>query len=563
MAFVALWIYLRKKKKSIALLGIPETIHKLSPELSHRKPYIKFSLYTITFCLLVLGLSRPQIGARVKEVKRKGIEIIVALDVSNSMMAQDYAPNRLEYAKRALSRLVEELSDDRIGLIVFAGDAYIQLPITSDFVSAKLFLNSIDPNLVPRQGTAIGKAITTSIRSFSLESKTGRALIIISDGENHDDNPLEATALAVKEGIKVYTIGIGSPSGSPIPTANGNLMKDNEGNIVVTKLDESTLQQIALEGNGKYLRATPTKIGLSDIVRDVRKLNGSELNSVVFEDFNEQYQYLFVIAFVILILEFLISNRKTKWLHKLNFFGRRTHIFLLLMLIPAITFAQKERGVMRKGNRAYRNKNYTEAEISYLKAKDLAPADKGITYNLGNALYKQNKFEQAKERYNEVISESKDPKVRSQASFNLGNTCMKDQKWEDAMNAFAQALRLNPNDRNAKENYTYAFLKNQQNKQDQKQQNKDNKDNKDEKNKDKNKDNKDNKNQQDKNKNNKGNNDNKQQNNKQNPGQQPKVSQQDAQRLLEAVQQSEKQTQDRVKKQKAQQAVRLSSDKNW
>lgn len=203
MAFVALWLYKRKKRESIRRLGVPETIYKLSPDVSRRKPYFKFTLFTLAYALLVLGLSRPQIGARVKEIKRNGIEIIVALDVSNSMMAQDYSPNRLDYAKRALSRLVEQLSDDRIGLIIFAGDAYIQLPITSDFVSAKLFLNAIDPTLVPRQGTAIGKAITTSIRSFSLESKTGRALIIISDGENHDDNPLEATALAVKEGIKV------------------------------------------------------------------------------------------------------------------------------------------------------------------------------------------------------------------------------------------------------------------------------------------------------------------------------------------------------------------------
>ena len=256
-------------------------------------------------------------------MKRKGAEIIIALDVSNSMMAQDFAPNRLENAKRAIARLVDQLGNDRIGLIVFAGDAYIQLPITSDYVSAKLFLNSINTGIVPRQGTAIGKAITTAIRSFSLQSEKSRALIIISDGENHEDNPLEATQLAVKEGIKIYAIGIGSPQGSPIPLKDGGLMKDRQGNMVVTRLDEAVLEDIAKAGNGIYVRATTTNLGLGDIVSDIRKLDKQELSSVIYEDFNEQYHYFFLIAMLLLAAEMLLLERKGRWGNMFDFLNKK------------------------------------------------------------------------------------------------------------------------------------------------------------------------------------------------------------------------------------------------
>ncbi|MGL4908642.1 MAG: VWA domain-containing protein [Bacteroidales bacterium] len=315
-------LYLRARRKNLQRFGNLETIQQLMPKISSIKGWMKLSLWLLAFIALVLGLSRPQLGARVKEVKRKGAEIIIALDVSNSMMAQDFSPNRLENAKRAIARIVDKLGGDRIGLIVFAGDAFIQLPITSDYVSAKLFLSSINTGIVAKQGTAIGQAITTAIRSFSLQSENSRALIIISDGENHEDNPVEAAQLAASQGIKVYTVGIGSSQGSPISMKDGGLMRDKNGDVVVTRLDEAVLEQIADAGNGVYVRATPVNLGLSNIINEIRQFEKQELTSVIFEDFNEQFFYFLFVALVLLIAEMLTSQRKIIWSKQFDFLNK-------------------------------------------------------------------------------------------------------------------------------------------------------------------------------------------------------------------------------------------------
>ncbi|MGL4363664.1 MAG: VWA domain-containing protein [Bacteroidales bacterium] len=319
-------LYLRRRKKNLRRFGDLTTIEQFMPQVSLAVGWVKLALWLFAFMFLVFGLSRPQLGARVKEVKRKGAEIIIALDVSNSMMSQDFSPNRLENAKRAIARLVEQLGSDRIGLIVFAGDAFIQLPITSDYVSAKLFLNSINPGIVPKQGTAIGKAITTGIRSFSLQSENSRALIIISDGENHEDDPVAAAQIAANEGIKIYTIGIGSPQGSPIPMKDGGLMRDKNGDMIVTRLDETILEQVAKVGNGVYVRASAVNLGLSNIISDIRKFDKQELTSVIFEDFNEQFFYFVFIALLLLIIEMLIPQRKIKWSKQFDFLNKHSGV---------------------------------------------------------------------------------------------------------------------------------------------------------------------------------------------------------------------------------------------
>ena len=306
-------IFLHRSRRTLKRFGTGAMVKLLSPRVSPARRTLKLSLWLLAFAFLAAGLSRPQIGARVREVSKKGVEIMVALDVSNSMMAQDFSPNRLENAKRAIARLVEQLSGDRIGLIVFAGDAYIQLPITSDYVSAKSFLSSITPDIISRQGTAIGKAITTAIRSFSLQSQKSRAIVVISDGENHDDNPLEAAELAAKEGIKVYAIGVGSGSGSPIPLREGGMMKDREGNIVVTRLDEAALERIAAAGGGIYVRASNANFGFGEIISSIRKMEKQELSSVIYEDFNEYYAYFLMMALILFILDLLITERRSQW----------------------------------------------------------------------------------------------------------------------------------------------------------------------------------------------------------------------------------------------------------
>ena len=275
------------------------------------KGWLKISLLAAAWLFFVIGLARPQLGARLKEHQSQGVEVMVALDVSNSMLAEDYSPNRLERSKLAISRLVDKLQGDRIGLVVFAGEAFVQLPITADYVSAKVFLKSIDTESVPIQGTALSEALMASARSFSTQSERSRAIILISDGEDHEGEAIEAARAIAEQGIRIYCIGVGSPQGKPIPK-NGSLLKDASGEIVVTRLNEEILQEIAGAGNGKYVRAGAAEFGLNPIIDDIRTLDKEQFNSVVFEDFDEQFMYFFAIALFFLILEQLVSDTKAR-----------------------------------------------------------------------------------------------------------------------------------------------------------------------------------------------------------------------------------------------------------
>lgn len=313
--FVVYALMRRARAKRLAKFGDPEQVSNLMPSVSSAKGWVRISLFSLAFFFFVLGLSRPQIGAVLKEHKTKGVEIMICLDVSNSMLAEDYSPNRLDRAKLALSRLVDRLSGDRIGLIVFAGEPFVQLPITTDYVSAKMFMGTTSTESVPVQGTALGAAINTAIRSFSAQSERSRAIIVITDGENHEDDPVSAATQAAELGIRVFTIGIGSPEGKPIPM-NGELLRDRNGDIVVTRLDEDILRQVAEAGNGAYVRAGNSEFGLQPIVDSIKKMDAEEFNSVVFEEFDEQYMYFFAIALVLFIIEMLIGERR----HKGNLF---------------------------------------------------------------------------------------------------------------------------------------------------------------------------------------------------------------------------------------------------
>lgn len=301
----------RLRRNRLRRFGDEELVRQLMPSYSGTKGWVRTILTTVALFFFLVGLARPQIGAKLSEHEARGAEIMICLDVSNSMLAEDYSPNRLDRAKLAISRIVDRLQDDRIGLIVFAGSSFVQLPITTDYVSAKMFLNTIDTQSVPIQGTAMGDAIFTALRSFSAQSEKSRAMILITDGENHEDDAVDAARQAAEMGVKVYTIGVGSAQGQPIPM-DGDLLKDREGNIVVTRLDESTLQQVAQAGGGAYVHAGNEEFGLNPIIDDIRKMEDEEFSSVVFEEFDEQYMYFFAIAFALLVLEMLIGDRKWK-----------------------------------------------------------------------------------------------------------------------------------------------------------------------------------------------------------------------------------------------------------
>ncbi len=309
--FIAYAVMRHFRKRRLEKFGDRGLVSELMPSVSSSKGWVRVTLFALAFFFFIIGLSRPQIGAKLKERKTKGVEIMIALDVSNSMMAEDYSPNRLERAKLAISSLTDKLRDDRIGLVVFAGTSFVQLPVTTDYASAKMFLNSINTESVPIQGTALGEALTTCIRSFSTQSERSRAIIVITDGENHEDDPVAVARQAAEMGIKVFTIGVGSSEGKPIPY-QGELLKDKDGNIVVSRLDEKILREIASAGNGAYVRAGMSEFGLNPIVDDIKRMDEEMFNSVIFEEFDEQYMYFFAIALAFLVIEMLVGERKAR-----------------------------------------------------------------------------------------------------------------------------------------------------------------------------------------------------------------------------------------------------------
>ena len=296
-------------RRRLRRFGDEELVRALMPHRSVAKGWIRTILFTLGFFCFVLGLARPQIGAKLSHRETKGAEIMICLDVSNSMLAEDYSPCRLERAKLAITRLVDKLQDDRIGLIVFAGSSFVQLPITTDYVSAKIFLSSISTDSVPVQGPAIGDAILSAAKSFSSQSEKSRAIIIITDGENHEDDAVDAARQAAELGIKIYTIGVGSLQGQPIPV-DGELLKDKDGNIVVSRLDEGTLREVASAAGGAYVHAGNEEFGLNPIIDDIRRMEDEQFNSVVFEEYDEQYMYFFAAALLFFVLEILVGERR-------------------------------------------------------------------------------------------------------------------------------------------------------------------------------------------------------------------------------------------------------------
>lgn len=304
-------VVLKLRARRIRRFGDETLVAKLMPSYSKAKAWVRTSLFSLAFFFFVIALAGPQVGAVLKEHNTKGAEVMIVLDVSNSMLAQDYSPNRLERAKLAISRVVDKLRDDRLGLIVFAGNSFVQLPITADYVSAKMFLNTISTESVPVQGTAIGEAINTAIRSFSSQSDKSRAIIVITDGENHEDDPVAAARQAAEMGIRVFVIGVGSPEGKMIPVG-GDYLRDKNGEIVVTRLDETVLNDVASAGKGLYVRAGNSEFGLNPIIQEIRKMDDEQYNSVVFEEYDQVYMYFLSVALFFLVLEMLVGDRKSR-----------------------------------------------------------------------------------------------------------------------------------------------------------------------------------------------------------------------------------------------------------
>ena len=278
----------------------------------------------MAFCSLVVGIANPQIGSKLQEVKREGVDIMIALDLSNSMKAEDLVPNRLERSKMAIQQFIDQLKSDRIGIIVFGGQAYVQLPITTDYAAAKLFLSTIDTDIIPTQGTAIGAAIELAMESFDMKSATAKSVIVITDGENHEDDAMQAATAAAEEGVTIHTIGVGSPQGAPIPVYRGrkqvDFRKDKEGNTIMTKLNEQMLKQIAANGNGIYVRASNSQSGLEYIMEEINKMEKVEFGTKVYTDYEDRFQFFVGFALLLLLLDVLLLERKNLWLNTSKLF---------------------------------------------------------------------------------------------------------------------------------------------------------------------------------------------------------------------------------------------------
>lgn len=311
-------------KRNLTRFGAPELMKQLTTNFSISRTNWKFILVVFIYIFLVLALVDPQFGSKIEKVQRKGIELVIALDVSNSMLAEDIQPNRLSRAKRAISKLVGRLENDRIGLLVFAGDAYVQVPVTNDFSAAKMFLSTISTDIVPVQGTSIDAALELAMRSFTPESELEKAVIIITDGENHEASAVELAQEASEKGITVHTLGMGSPEGAPIPIRKVNgqpiFQKDENGKIVVTKLNQKILQEVAAAGGGEYVLANNTTVGLNTLFDHINSMEKKEIESRIYSNYQHQFQYPLGIAILLLIFEILLGNRKSRWADRFNLY---------------------------------------------------------------------------------------------------------------------------------------------------------------------------------------------------------------------------------------------------
>ena len=319
--FMAIFISWRVfSNRRVKRLGTPEIVSQLVPMRSKSRPVLRFFVWILALSALIILIARPRYGTRKEDVKRKGLELVIALDISNSMLAEDIKPNRLIAAKRAINQLINQLENDRISLIVFAGDAFTQLPMTSDFGAARMFVDVVKPDLINNQGTDISTAIRRGISSFSENPIFNKAIIIISDGEDHEDKAINVAQEAAEKGIRVFTLGMGLPEGAPIPVPGytNEFHRDRQGNTVITRLNEGMLQQLAAAGNGMYIRANNTRTGLTILFDELNKLEKGELTGTIFAEYKEQFIIFAVLAFILLYLEILISERKSNLWKKIN-----------------------------------------------------------------------------------------------------------------------------------------------------------------------------------------------------------------------------------------------------
>lgn len=603
-----------QRRQALKRFGDAHLLATLMPQVSKYRPGVKYWLMTGIFALSCLLLARPQFGAKLEKVKKHGVEVVIALDISNSMLAQDIAPSRLMKAKRLISKIVENLHDDKVGLIVFAGEAYTQLPITSDFVSAKMFLETIDPSMIERQGTALGKAIQLAARSFTPQEGVSRAIVLITDGENHESGAEQAAKQAAELGIKLEILGIGSRDGAPIPMndGSGDFRKDQDGKVVVTKLNEQMCQDLAKAGQGLYLHVDNSNAAQKRLLKEIDGLAKTDIESKTFTAYNEQFPYIAWIILILLVIELLILEKRNRRFAKIHLFkprGNSAKAIIALVAVGGLSllssplsaqnmqqgqpmgrgqqqmqnpqqqvqFEIKVKGpdesehpfdkktdrevrrLLIKGNRYLKDSLMTEAQTYYMKAADKDPKSGVAKYNLNQALMAGG-VQQLKNSVDAQQQAADSKMLREQHAMNyhnMGVMSMAAKNYKQAVECFKQSLRDNSTDEETRYNLALAqkLLKDQQEQQqkqdkDKKNQDQQNKDQQKDDQKDQNKKDQDKK-KDDKQKQNQKKDQQEKKQQQQQQGQKPKMSKQNAEQMLQSAMRDEKRIQDKVKKRKA------------
>ena len=458
------------KKRTIRKIGEERLVKEMIGNYSPQKFALKFVLIVVAFSATVLALANPRSKTGTEKVSRNGIDVMIALDVSKSMLAQDIKPTRLDRAKQLLGKLIDRLSNDRIGIVIFAGRAYLQMPLTGDHGAAKMYLSAASPDAVPTQGTVIADALNRCDAAFSEKEKKYKSVILISDGEDHDEGALKAAAQMANEGIVVNTVGIGSATGATIIDETTNEpKKDNNGNTVVTKLNEEELKSIASKGNGIYQLYTNTDEVVATLEARLSTMDQRTVTEDSLINYESFFQWLAGLALVLLVIELMLSERRKISVNDLVATGRKVALLLVACcLVPIASFSQNEKTLIKKGNESYSKKEYDKAITDYRKVTEKNPANTTAQFNLGNALYKNKKADEAITAYENAVSNANSKDDKSKSFYNKGVVLQNNQKLPECIEAYKNALKLNPDDEDARQNLQKALQQMRQQQQKQK-----------------------------------------------------------------------------------------------
>lgn len=565
------WLNRVMARKRLKKLGKPEHVKKLMPSVSAARVWVKFSLLMGAMAMIILMLARPQMGMKMKTDTANGIEVVMAVDVSNSMNAQDVEPSRLDKAKYVLSSLSKRLSNNKMALVAFAGNAFLQMPLSADKVSVDMFLDQLTTNSIPTQGTSIAEALTVCEKSFSNQEEVSKAVVLITDGEDHEGGVETVLADLKEQGVKVYVLGIGDTKGSPI-AMKGDYLRDMDGNVVITRLNEDMCKSIATEANGTYIHIDNSNSAQEQLINELNQLQKSKLDTAVYEDYNDLFPWLAIVVLILLVIEVVLLPNKSHYFDNWHLFSASQKVKTIIIIALAgsmslgamaqsQTKVETHKGVRcfnktletpsiiqnwKKANAAYIKDLNSRAVVHYKKAIALDSTNYKAHYNLGNTYISQGKGDLAVSEFQQAAKYTQSSLAKGAIYHNIGTVYQANKKYDEAIDAYKESLRAYPQDDRTRYNLAECQRYRKKN-PNQNQDNQDNQDNKDKQQQQQQKQNQDQK-------------QNPQKDNKQQQQQPPKMDKQNAEQMLRAAQMKERETKEKMN---SQPASRRSRAKNW